>query len=84
MPAKAEPVTEHVTCALQNTGSHHSGAVSWVLPEAAHISDQAVALIDRGLGDIAERSIVSTAEIADLLLDVRTLLTRVDVLSIQN
>ena len=45
---------------------------------------EAVALIDRGLGDIAERSIVSTAEIADLLLDVRTLLTRVDVLSIQN
>jgi len=45
---------------------------------------EAVALIDRGLGDIAERSLVSSAEIADLLLDVRTLLTRVDVLSIQN
>ncbi|HOT81559.1 MAG TPA: hypothetical protein PKY13_16315 [Microthrixaceae bacterium] len=45
---------------------------------------EAVALIDRGLGDISERSLVSSAEIADLLLDVRTLLTRVDVLSIQN
>ena len=45
---------------------------------------EAVALIDRGLGDISERSLVSSAEIADLLLDVSTLLTRVDVLSIQN
>lgn len=45
---------------------------------------EAVALIDRGLGDISERSLVSSAEIADLLLDVRTLVTRVDVLSIQN
>ena len=45
---------------------------------------EAAALIDRGLGDISERSLVSSAEIADLLLDVRTLLTRVDVLSIQN
>lgn len=45
---------------------------------------EALALIDRGLGDIAERSLVSSAEIADLLLDVRSLLTRVDVLSVQN
>ena len=46
--------------------------------------NEAVALIDRGLGDISERSLVSSAEIADLLLDVRSLLTRVDVLAIQN
>lgn len=45
---------------------------------------EAVALIDRGLGDIAERSLVSSAEIADLLLDVRTLLTRVDLVAIRN
>jgi len=45
---------------------------------------EALALIDRGLGDISERSLVSSAEISDLLLDVRSLLTRVDVLSIQN
>lgn len=50
----------------------------------AETINEAVALIDRGLGDIAERSLVSSAEIADLLLDVRSLLTRVDVLSIQN
>ena len=46
--------------------------------------NEAVALIDRGLGDISERSLVSSAEIADLLLDVRTLLTRVDVLSLRS
>lgn len=51
--------------------------------EAETVSD-ALALIDRGLGDIAERSLVSSAEIADLLLDVRSILTKVDVLSIQN
>ncbi|MCO5311892.1 MAG: hypothetical protein M9952_03035 [Microthrixaceae bacterium] len=46
--------------------------------------NEAVAMIDRGLGDIAERSLVSSSEIADLLLDVRSLLTRVDVLTVQN
>jgi len=38
----------------------------------------AMDLIDRGLGDLSERSIVSTSEMADLLLDVRSLLARVD------
>ena len=38
----------------------------------------AMALIDRGLGDISDRSIVSTSEMADLLLDVRGLLSRLD------
>ncbi len=37
-----------------------------------------LALIDRGLGDISERSLVSSSEVADLLLDVRSLLTRPD------
>lgn len=35
-------------------------------------------LIDRGLGDISDRSIVATSEVADLLLDVRSLLSRLD------
>ncbi len=39
----------------------------------------AMQLIDRGLGDIAERQIVSTAEVADLLLDVRSVLAKLDV-----
>ena len=42
---------------------------------------EAVALIDRGLGDISERNLVPSTEVADLLLDVRTLLTRVEALS---
>jgi hypothetical protein len=36
---------------------------------------EAVAMIDRGLGEMMHRELVSTNEVADLLLDVRTLLT---------
>ncbi|MCB1271184.1 MAG: hypothetical protein M9942_02910 [Microthrixaceae bacterium] len=39
---------------------------------------EAMSLIDRGLGDISERQIVSTSEVADLLLDVRSVLARLD------
>ena len=39
---------------------------------------EAMQLIDRGLGDISERQIVSTSEVADLLLDVRTVLSKLD------
>ena len=39
---------------------------------------EAMALIDRGLGDISDRSIVPSSEMADLLLDVRGLLSRLD------
>ncbi len=42
-----------------------------------HESDviqEALALIDRGLGGLNHRELVSTNEVADLLLDVRTLL----------
>lgn len=46
--------------------------------------EAAVALIDRGLGEFSDRNLVSSGEIADLLLDVRTLLTSVDLLSIHN
>ncbi|MGH9186017.1 MAG: hypothetical protein ACRD0U_09420 [Acidimicrobiales bacterium] len=36
---------------------------------------EALALIDRGLGDMLNRELVSTDEVADLLLDVRSLLS---------
>ena len=38
---------------------------------------EALALIDRGLGDMLHRELVSTDEVADLLLDVRSLLAAV-------
>lgn len=37
--------------------------------------EEAVALIDKGLGGLTERQLVSAAEVADLLLDVRSLLS---------
>jgi hypothetical protein len=42
------------------------------------ISD-ALAIIDRGLAEMLHRELVSTDEVADLLLDVRTLLASSDV-----
>ena len=48
--------------------------------EAQSITE-ALALIDRGLGDYSDRTLLSSAEVADLLLDVRSLLTRVEALS---
>lgn len=39
---------------------------------------EAMQLIDRGLGEISERQLVSTSEVADLLLDVRSVLARKD------
>ncbi|MDQ6697401.1 MAG: hypothetical protein M3Z46_08090 [Actinomycetota bacterium] len=35
---------------------------------------EALAVIDRGLGNVQHRELVSTAEVADLLLDLRLLL----------
>jgi len=35
---------------------------------------EALAIIDRGLGDMTHRELVSTDEVADLLLDVRMIL----------
>ena len=46
------------------------------MPETREFTsiDEALALIDQGLGDMLHRELVSTSEVADLLLDVRTLL----------
>ncbi len=37
--------------------------------------EEALALIDEGLGGLTERQLVSASEMADLLLDVRSLLS---------
>ncbi len=42
----------------------------------AEVIIEALALIDQGLGTLLDRQLVSTNEVADLLLDVRTLLTK--------
>jgi hypothetical protein len=40
---------------------------------------EVLALIDRGLNEMQHRELVSTSEMADLLLDVRLLLTSLQV-----
>jgi hypothetical protein len=42
---------------------------------------EVLALIDRGLGVMSDRNLVPASEVSDLLLDVRSLLTRPEVLS---
>ena len=38
------------------------------------VISEALTVIDRGLGELGHRELVSSNEVADLLLDVRTLL----------
>ncbi|HTO00433.1 MAG TPA: hypothetical protein VL068_07140 [Microthrixaceae bacterium] len=54
-----------------------SGAAATVVTADGAIRD-ALDLIDQGLGDISERTIVSSSEMSDLLLDVRCVLARLD------
>ena len=42
--------------------------------EAAQVIAEALAVIDQGLSVMQHRELVSTDEVADLLLDVRTIL----------
>jgi hypothetical protein len=69
-----------------------NGGYRW--PDVAHIEkgsgydhmteiddaviSEALAIIDKGLGDMLHRELVSTDEVADLLLDVRSLLVHPD------
>jgi hypothetical protein len=42
--------------------------------EESQVVAEALAVIDRGLSEMLHRELVSTDEVADLLLDVRTIL----------
>ncbi|MCP3936673.1 MAG: hypothetical protein GY708_15005 [Actinomycetia bacterium] len=46
-------------------------------PES-RVLDEALEIIDRGLKDMIQRELVSTDEVANLLLDVRSLLVQND------
>ena len=39
---------------------------------------EAIDLIEKGLGEMSDRQIVPTSEVADLLLDVRSVLAKLD------
>jgi hypothetical protein len=45
-------------------------------PAANEAINEVLAVIDRSLAELFNRELVSSDEVADLLLDVRTLLTR--------
>jgi hypothetical protein len=46
--------------------------------------NEALALIDRGLGEMLHRELVSTDEVADLLLDVRSILAAAEIEPVAN
>lgn len=65
---------------------HRPGTVVGVTEQLAHpevdespdhVIEDALAVIDQALGKMMGRELVSSGEVADLLLDVRTLLTAV-------
>jgi hypothetical protein len=47
----------------------------------AAVINEALTVIDKALGDMLNRELVTTGEVADLLLDVRSLLTATAVTS---
>jgi hypothetical protein len=57
-------------------GRSDTGMVGDVTESRAldEVINEALAVIDKGLGDLGHRELVSSNEVADLLLDVRTLL----------
>jgi hypothetical protein len=54
-----------------------SEAVTTQSPSHDAVLDEALGVIDGALAKMMQRELVSTGEVADLLLDVRTLLTDV-------
>jgi hypothetical protein len=48
----------------------------------AVVINEALSVIDKALADMLHRELVSTGEVADLLLDVRTLLTTAPVAAV--
>jgi len=48
----------------------------------AVVINEALSVIDKALADMLHRELVSTGEVADLLLDVRSLLTTAPVASV--
>lgn len=59
---------------LTNTPTIDTAAAAAVLDRDTVIAD-AVSIIDTALAQMMQRDLVSSGEVADLLLDVRTLIT---------
>jgi hypothetical protein len=60
--------------------------VAETLPEAMELNviSQAIAIVDGGLADMQHREIVSTDEVTNLLLDLRTLLAPLTTASLED
>lgn len=61
--ASAQLELEHAAAVDQPVGDHHEAVIA-----------EALGIIDGALGRVSGRDMVSSNEVADLLLDVRTLL----------
>src|SRR4029453_12015574 len=63
------------SCRRGSPDARYGGAVTETRALDEMISE-ALAVIDKGLGELGHRELVSSNEVADLLLDVRTLLAQ--------
>jgi len=52
--------------------------------EQVEAINQALRIIDQGLGAMHTRELVSTSEVADLLLDMRSILTAADLAALED
>ena len=66
------PMTDQEITTTQTVDPHEAAA------EHAAVLEEAVSVIDGALAQMMQRELVSSGEVADLLLDVRMLLTAGD------
>ena len=67
----------HMLCPSQVIGAAMTNTTDQSIVDA-------MALIDRGLGEVSDRSLLAASEVADLLLDLRTLLAQAAAHEVQN
>lgn len=70
--------TDVLDTELEGTELHAAAVQGGAALQSDTTIREALDLIDQGLGDISDRNLVSTSEVADLLLDVRTVLSKLD------
>lgn len=59
---------------MPEDGGHGKGCLAMTATKEARTITEALALIDRGLADVQRRNLITSDEVANLLLDVRLLL----------
>lgn len=82
MDSPKSPTWRRGICTIKAPGNFGSPKLTGYIEEELHMIDtretvitEALAVIDKALAEMLRRELVSSGEVADLLLDLRTLLT---------